>query len=95
MLTLTCINDISDWKDIDKETMIPYDLESYPLYLKTSSKLGSGDVFAVQLILDTLSHQDSPYTSAVVRLFLTQPPELTIEHCIENEKMNLTVANNP
>ena len=38
---------ISGWEYVKKDTMIPHDLESYPLHLKTVSKIQDGDSITV------------------------------------------------
>ena len=66
--------------------MIPYDLESYQLHLKTTSKLGSKDVIALQLMLYAPSEsEDYSDTTIDLQLHLTKPPKLTIGQCIKKE----------
>ena len=41
---------ISGWEFVKKDTMIPHDLESYPLHLKTVSKIKDGD--SIKVLID-------------------------------------------
>ena len=70
-----------------KGRFIPYDLESYPLHLKTVSKLGSGDVIFVGL---TSPMKTKPYQS-YVRILLTLPPRLEMGDCNDDQSIEITV----
>ena len=37
----------SDWKDVERHQFIPYDLEEYPIQIKTDSETGSGDIICL------------------------------------------------
>ena len=44
---------LSGWEYVKKDTMIPHDLESYPLYLKTVSKIQDRD--SITLLIDPIN----------------------------------------
>ena len=66
---------------------IPYDLESYPLHLKTASKLGSGDMIFVGL---TSPMEIESYQS-YVRIYMTRPPRLEMGDCNNDQPDEIAI----
>ena len=78
----------SDWREVDRNKLIPYNLEYYPLYLKTTSKVGSGDTISVGLA--STDHDGYFYT--FIKLYLSIPPTVTMGNCNENESFTVTTS---
>ena len=70
-----------------KGRFIPYDLESYPLHLKTVSKLGSGDVIFVGLT----SPMEIKNYQSYVRILLTLPPRLGMGDCNDDQSIDISI----
>ena len=63
---------------MEKNKLLPFDLDSYPLNLKTSSEVGSGHKITVGLT--STDHTGQNYT--YFKLELSNPPTVTLGHCL-------------
>ena len=74
---------------MEKNKLLPYDLESYPLHLKTSSKLGSLKNLTVGLT--STGHTGQYFT--FFQLHLSFPPTVLLKGCLKSTEMNLPMSN--
>ena len=74
---------------MEKNKLLPYDLESYPLHLKTSSKLGSFKNLTVGLT--STGHNGQYFT--FFQLHLSFPPTVMLKDCLNSTEINLPMSN--
>ena len=75
---------------MELNTLIPYDLESYPLHFKTTSLVGSEDFIGIYL---TTNSRTISYAHAlVVWLYLSRPPVAKISGCTGWIRLNTSLG---
>ena len=79
----------SDWSQLDGGIFIPYDLESYPLQLKTASTIGSGDMIFIGF---TTPNEVKEYQWSL-RIHLTLSPrlEIKIPNCTNDDAKDIEI----
>ena len=74
---------------MEKNKLLPYDLESYPLHLKTSSKLGS----LKNLTVGFTSTGHTGHYFTFFQLHLSFPPTVLLKGCLNATEINLPISN--